>query len=910
MLVGREPEQRRIATLVAGARVRQSGVLMIRGEAGIGKTALLDDTAGRAGEMQVLRASGSEFETGIGFSGLHQLLLPAIGMIEHLPEQLSAALEVALMLRSGPVPERFAVGVAALSLLSRCAEDAPLLLIVDDAHLLDPASAETISFIARRLVADPIALVMSSRPEPDAVLNSAGLPTLELGGLDAADAAELVAAQAEPPGPEGSAALYEVTAGNPLALLELSRSPDFVGRLSPESPIPVPDTVAQAFGGRVSTLTQPAQRALLVATVADGDLVVTARAATELDCAVHDLTEAETIGLLRLDGDRAYFRHPLVRPAIYATATPALRRGVHRAVAESLPESSADLRAWHLGRSCVGPDDGVADSLVAVADRARARGAHGAAATALRRAAELTAQHSQRAQRLLRAGGAAWLAGQAAQADSLLEMATALATEPAVLAEIDDIRGNLALRTGSLDEGCRLLLRAADRSEASDPDAAAMRLSDVISGCFYQSDVAGALAAAARLEDLVDRCQSDAARIRGQMGIGIAKVLAGSAGVQWIRRAVDALVADPDLPTDPWRPHWEVIGTLFLRESGVGRGLMERAVNDGRVRMALGGLPTLLFHMARDDATTDRWSAGVVGYDESISLARETGQTTDLATSLAGSAWLHARMGRVEQCQAYADEALALADGHGITLAKLWALFALGDSHLAQGDAGTALHWFTRLQTTLRDIDFLDVDLAPGPELTEAQLRGGDDAAAAATAADYLSRATEKGQPWALARAHRAVALTCPDPAERTHLFEKALALHDGSPDLFEEAKTLLAFGSSLRRNRSRVAARTQLRLALDAFERLGARPWAEAAATELDATGEKVRRGSEGYLAVLTAQEIRIAHMLSEGRTTKETAAALFLSPKTVEYHLRHVYQKLHINSRADLRTAMIPEA
>jgi DNA-binding CsgD family transcriptional regulator len=913
MLVGRESERLRIATLVAGARVRQSGVLVVRGEAGIGKTALLDDAATAAGEMRILRASGSEFETGLGFSGLHQLLLPALGLIEHLPPQLGDALAVALTLRGGPVPERFAVGVAALSLLSRYAEDGPLLLLIDDAHLLDPATAETLRFVARRLVADPIAMVISLRPESDAILHTAGLPTLELAGLDVDAATALIAQRTrEPVGPQNAAALYQATAGNPLALLELSADVDpvsQVGQLPPEMPVPVPDVIARAFGGRVSALTESAQRVLLIAAVADGDLVATARAAAELDCAVGDLAEAEALGLLRLSGDRAAFRHPLVRPAIYATAAPALRRDAHRAVAAALPESSADLCTWHLSQACVGPDDDVADALVVVADRARARGAHGVAATALGRAADLTSDHRQRAHRMLGAGASAWLSGQAGQADALLEKATALAVEPAVLAEIDDIRGNLALRTGSIDEGRRLLLQAADLSENADPDSAAMRLADVISGCFYQCDTASALTAAARLERLIDKCHTDAARIRGQMGIGIARVLAGEAGVQWIRRAVDALGADPDLPVDPWRPHWEVVGTLFLRESGVGRGLMERAVRDDRARMALGGLPTLLFHMARDDATTDRWRSGVTGYDESISLARETGQTTDLAASLAGAAWLQARMGLVEQAQANAEEALALAERHGITLAKLWALFARGDLHLAQGDAAAATHWFARLQTTLGDIEFRDVDLAPGPELAEAQLRGGDTQAAATTAREYMVRATDKGQPWALARAHRAVALSCPDPAERTRLFERALELHGGSLDLFEEAKTRLAYGSALRRGRSRVAARPQLRLALDAFERLGARPWADVAATEFDATGEKVRRGGEGYLGVLTSQEIRIARMLSDGRTTKETAAVLFLSPKTVEYHLRHVYQKLHVGSRDELRVAMTAE-
>jgi len=220
MLVGREPEQQRIATLVAGARVRQSGVLVIAGEAGIGKTALLEDTARKADEMQVLRASGSEFEAGLGFSGLHQLLLPTLGLLDHLPAQLRDALEIALTLRSGPAPERFAVGVAALSLLSRCAEDRPLLLLIDDAHLLDPATAETLRFVARRLVADPIALLAFLRPEPDAILYATGLPTLELTGLGIDAATTLIAHEAGgASSPDSAAALHRATAGNPLAII-------------------------------------------------------------------------------------------------------------------------------------------------------------------------------------------------------------------------------------------------------------------------------------------------------------------------------------------------------------------------------------------------------------------------------------------------------------------------------------------------------------------------------------------------------------------------------------------------------------------------------------------------------------------------------------------------------------------
>src|SRR5271166_4788572 len=343
MLVGREPEQQRLAALLAAARLHQSGVLVLSGEAGIGKTALLDDTAARAGEMRVLRVSGSEQESGLGFAGLQQLLSPALLLLERIPEPQRDALAVALMLRDGPAPERFAVCVGALSLVSRFAEEGPLLVLVDDAHLLDLPSAEAILFIARRLVADPIALLMSLRPEPDALLHDPGLPTLVLSGLDTDAAGALLATAAGgSPGAEMTARLHQATAGNPLALIELARDADRLGHVAPELPMPVPETIARAFARRVSTLPMAAQRALLLTAVADGDLTVTAVAAAALECGVESLADAEGVGLLRLQTGRAEFRHPLVRSAVYAVAAPEQRRAAHRAVAAALPESATD----------------------------------------------------------------------------------------------------------------------------------------------------------------------------------------------------------------------------------------------------------------------------------------------------------------------------------------------------------------------------------------------------------------------------------------------------------------------------------------------------------------------------------------------------------------------------------------
>src|SRR5271166_505555 len=877
MLVGRDAERHRIATLMAGARVRQSGVLVVRGEAGIGKTALLDDAEANAGGMAVLRAVGSEHESGLSFSGLHQLLLGVLDLAEYLPGPQRDALDVALLRKRGHAPERFAVGAAALSLLSRCAEDRPLLVLVDDAHLLDQPSAETLLFVVRRLVADPIAVLIALRPEREALLNNAALPALDLRGLEPGPAAALIRRAIErAPNAQSVARLHHATAGNPLGLLELSADVDRIAGMHPDLPVPVPDAVAGAFTRRISALGEKAQRALLIAAVAGGDLAVTAHAAAFLGGEVSGLADAEAVGLVELRAGRAVFRHPLVRSAIYAAAEPALRREAHRAVAAALPRTSVERRAWHLSEACVGPDDKAADLLRSAAGEAGARAAYGVAAAAMERSSALTSAAPLRGERLLRAGEYAWLAGQTRRADDLLR----------------DAR--------------ELLRRSAERTRPFDPDATVLRLADVVLACFYLCDTSAGRAAADDLEGLIPGCRTATAVVRGHLAIGIARVLAGEAGMAWIRTGVQRLTAEPGLLDDARRPDWAVLATLFLREAAAGRDLIERVVTEQRTRTALGTLPNLLFYTSRDAATTDRWASAADGYDESITLARETGQSTDLASSLAGLAWLQARMGRSEECRTHADEALALAARHDIVLARVWAQFALGDLSSALGDTDEAMRRYHELQATLADAGFLDVDMSPGPEIAELQLRKGDRAAAAETTGEYLHRARDKAQPWALARGYRAAALATEDPGERTALFERALEKHADTLDLFEEARTRLAFGATLRRGRTRVAARPQLRAALEAFERLGARPWSDLAASELNATGEHVSRGGQGYLGQLTAQEIRIARMLASGRTTKETAAALFLSPKTVEYHLRHVYQKLGIRTRDELSAAV----
>jgi DNA-binding CsgD family transcriptional regulator/tetratricopeptide (TPR) repeat protein len=536
-----------------------------------------------------------------------------------------------------------------------------------------------------------------------------------------------------------------------------------------------------------------------------------------------------------------------------------------------------------------------------VAARARARSAYAVSATAYERAARLTPDDEVRAVRLVAAGETAWLAGRAGRAAALVTEALALGPPPAVRVRAQDVRASIASRRGSPAEARDILMAtAADVSETL-PDQAIILLADAVHVCFFLGDAASGLRAAQQVQPLLDRAGTERAQILGTMAVGVANVLAGRDGIEQIRRATQQLAASGALAGDPLRWAWMCIGPLFLRESGAGRQLVQRVVDDLREHSAAGALPYVLFLVARDDATTDRWADAETEYDEGIRLARETGATTELAVSLAGLAWLQARRGRELDCRRHAAEAIAISAANGIHIARVWALFALGDLELGLGRPQAALVHWQELDALLAQIGVLDADLDPAPEWVETLLRLGQDEPARLLAERYRQAAEEKGQPWAIARAGRALGLCGPDD-EIDRRFGAALHAHEQTLDAYEQARTQLAYGSRLRRARRRVDARAPLRAALATFDRLGAASWADTAAAELKATGESVHARAGGLVVDLTPQEQQIATMLAAGSTTRQAAAALFLSPKTVEYHLRHVYTKLGIGSRAEL--------
>ncbi|HEY3759246.1 MAG TPA: AAA family ATPase [Solirubrobacteraceae bacterium] len=902
MLLGRNDERLALDRLLAQAREGRSGVLALVGEPGIGKTVLLEHAAESAHGMRILRARGIESEAVIPFAGLAELLRPTLSALDRIPTPQATALAGALALGPASALDRFAIGAATLSLLSASAEERPLALLVDDAHWLDRSSAETLLFAARRLLADPIALVITVREGEPSLLDGADLRTLHVPGLDRAEAAQLISLSDLPE--EMIERLYRASGGNPLALLELAPEAAQLATQPNTTPVPISTSIATAFLRRFGRLPEPTRRALVLVAASDTCApAVLVRAADSIGVSIDDLAAAERAGLVTVGTTEIEFAHPLARAAMYADASAPERREAHAALASALPDRDVDQRAWHLAAASVGPNDQASDALEQAGSRARERSAYAVAAAAFERGAGLTSREEVKDRLLYAAAEAAWLAGDAQRTLALLDAAQLRALAPAVAARIDHLRGQVVMRRGPVMVGYRLIVDAAERIAESDPELAVVMLAQAVHGCLYTGDAQAMIAAADRALALASSLGSRRATFFATMARGMALMVDGQGehGAASARQAVTILEASEELREDSGTLGWAAFGPLLLRETQAGRGLLERAFERVRAQAALGALPNLLQLLARDQATTDQWRAAQTSYEEAIGLARETGQRVELAASLAGLAWLQARQGREVACREHAEESIELCEELGVGMYRIWAIQALGDLELGLGRPTAALEHYRLQEQALSSCGIADVDLSPAPEQLEALLRLGRDAEAVAVARDFILQATAKGQPWALARAARCRGLLA-DADDLQACFEEALRLHDRTPDAFEMARTRLAYGARLRRVRKRVQARGELYAAIEIFERLGARSWAEQASVELAATGAQARRRDVSTLDELTPQELQIARLLAAGKTTREAAAAIFVSPKTVEYHLRHVYDKLGIRSREEL--------
>lgn len=907
MLVGRTSECAFIDATLTAARAGESRSVVIRGDAGVGKTTLLRYAADRAAGSLVLAARGVESESELPFSGLSDLLHPLIGRLSELPGPQAAALAGALSIGPPVAGDRFAVCAATLSLLSAAAGEGTVLVLLDDVQWMDGSSVEAFTFTARRLRAEGIAMLFALRDSDGVPAHLRGMPDFPLSGLAERDAAALLTAHASGPVAPGVAArIAAATGGNPLALVELPRvltGGQLAGEEPIKDPLPVGRTVEQVFLDRVNRLPTEVGRALVVAAAADTSaLADVVTALTALGGTLVDLEAAETAGLISLDEGRISFEHPLVRSAVYHGASAAARRAAHRALADAVP-AATQRRPWHLAAAASGPDERIAASLVTAAEVAVTRRSYTTACTALEQAARLTAAPEPRARRLLDAADAAQTAGRIDKAIILLDRALGTSADPTLRAAIQHLRGRILTWRGAPTLARELLVQEAAAIEAIAPERAAAMLSGATLPCIVVGDPVAARAAAERAVRLGRRVGSPELASAATLLLILALVVRGRTRLaERLLNGCDGAVDRMDILATEQPVLITALCHMGLERFDEARELAVRAVGAARAASAIGLLPFQLSWLSQIDFRTGNWAAAYAGADDALRLAEETGWLTEIPNALIALAQVEAGQGREEDCRAHVGAALGLAEGVGAVAVELRALSVLGALEVALGRPAAALVPLRRAvrmaeERSLREISATDAVA----DLVEAHMRLGHESEAAAALRVLDGLARETGLPSVRARAARCRGMLARGTAGDAH-FLAALAAHDEVTMPFERARTELCYGEALRRNRQRAAAARWLRAAITVFERLGAEPWVRRAAAELRACGEQARRRDQPASRQLTPQELQVALEVAKGATNQATATALFLSTKTVEFHLGNVYRKLGIRSRARL--------
>ena len=904
MLYGRDLERSRIAELLERARASVSGVLVISGEPGVGKSALLKDAREQAGDMLVLSGAGVESETHLPFAALHQIVRPVLGQLDRLPAPQASALRGGLGLEGGGGNDRFLVSLAALSLLAEAAESRPLLCLVDDAHWLDDASADALVFVARRLAAEGIVMLFAARDGEARRFDAPGLPELRLGGLDPEAARTLIERDtATVVSPEIRDRFIAETGGNPLALLELPSALNEAQLSGAEpvlAPIPVGARVERAFLARVRRLPEQTQTLLLVAAAEDsGELATVLRAAARLGAPAEALDSAEQAGLATARGARLELRHPLVRSAVYQAAPLSKRQAAHHALAEVLAaEGDADRKAWHRAVASVEPDPEVVEELEQAAQRARRRSGFAAASLAFERAAALSADDDLRARRLTLAAENAWLAGRVERAHVLLEGARPLVSDPIQRADIEANAGLIEMTRGVPAEASRLLLRAARDVGPIDADRALQLLNGASLAAAYAGDDDAMLGIASVARSLaVD--EDPLRRMLAQLLIGIGAHTAGDFA-DAARRLRDAgelaeRLDDAKAADQPMAPLFAGRVAIFLGDDDGAYRTHQEAAARTRASGALSVLAQILTRLTVSEIWAGRLPTAEATATEGLELARQTGSHDIAAQDLALLAVVAAMRGSEDECRSLVSESRDLAAARGLGVVAAFADWAMVLLELGLGRADEALWRGREIRSTV-------VFCWSALDRIEAASRVGKRDIARAWLDPFARWAESSAAPWARAVVLHCRALLADDRSEADGLFLSALQAHARAARPFERARSELAYGEFLRRDRRRVEAREHLRTALDAFERLGATLWAERARVELRASGQTARKRDPSTRDELTAQELQIARFVSEGLANREVAAQLFLSPRTIDFHLRNIFRKLGITSRTAL--------
>jgi DNA-binding CsgD family transcriptional regulator len=893
MLLGREAEQRVVDELLQTARGGRSAVLVFRGEAGIGKTTLLDYAERSAGDMTVLRCAGIQAEHEFPFAGLHQLLRPYLGLLDRLPPPQEAALRGAFGLSFDPVQSPYLVSLGLLSLLAEVCEYASVLCLIDDAHWLDRPSQEALAFAARRLKGEPVALLMASRQRRGQRFEAAGLPELELQGMDEGSAQTLLESRLKcPAAAEIVTMLVRAAHGNPLALLELPVSLT-TGQLQGAEPIAGPlrskDAVEESFRVRVAHLPADARHVLLLAAAEEGgDLDVLERCG--LSAAAFEA--AETAGLVQVDG-AVVFRHPLVRSAVYHSATRGERRAAHQALAAAVEDPVRG--AWHRALAADRADEAIAAELEAAGAEAVARGAPATAAAAYERAAELSQQAPRKARRLLYAAQTSLAAGFSDVALTLVERARPLTADEVGAAELDLICATVSLRQSPPVHAFDLVRNAAVALADRTPDRALEMVAWMVlaasAGGWVTAGISDAREVLERVRGGADR-EFMCAFLDGAIALrdGDAALAAERFGA--------ASEIEAGIALSPMMTTLAGLAGMWLADYPPARDRFARLVAQRRAAGSLPDLVLALFFLAASEMCTGRVQAGFDASAEGLEIVRQLGSANDETNYLALHAWITALLGKEEECRYCA----ALARRHGLAAGLGWAVseayHALAELELELGNAAGAIEHYEQMDTG----PFSPEAMLATPGVIDAALRLGEPERAALALDRFAAWAPVSRTPLVDGMLARCRAVMTEDAAQADDLFARALGHHDHRVPPYERARTQLAYGERLRRDRRITEARIQLGSAFDTFEGISAPLWAERARGELRATGETARKRDLSSLKTLTPQERRVARLVAAGASNKDAAAQLFLSRRTVEYHLGKVFSKLGVASRVEL--------
>jgi DNA-binding CsgD family transcriptional regulator len=924
-LEGREPALSLLVDALAGARTGRSTALVLRGGPGSGRTAILETLRARAAGFRVLSTGGVAAESGLPGAGLHRLLLPVAGSVTPLaaglPRDQAAALERlvgAAPQAAGASPdEPFVIGSAVLAVLSALATRQPVLCLADDADQLDATSRDALAFAARRAWDRPLVTLLAvdgSQPGPG---DLPGLPLLDLPPLDRAAASRLVtsrlaaAARDDEPPEDVVAALVDLGHGNPLALVELA------GELTPgqaQGLEPLPDglgassTLRRRYAERLRWLSAPARRLVIaVAATPELDVDTVLRIGADPSVGPEALDEVEASGLVDVDRRRVRVSDPLARACLYAGARLGERTAAHRLLAAVLDhERHAVERTWHRAAAVAGPSDELADELrdaAAVAERA---GDHATASRALQRSAALTATPGAAGERLVAAARAAWVTGDGPRARTLLRQARPLASTAQLRGLVDLLQGEIEVRSGTAEDAYDALARvAAGFAGPGRPQAVTALIKEI-----ELSELAGDhpwfLAMANRIGPLRGPDENPVAQLLFDHFAGLSAAYRSDhrSAAGPLRRVVELGPAT----RDPAALVLAINAALFLGEIAAGRRLAEQAVAEARAHDPT-ALPFVLAWLAFTEVRAERYGAAATHAQEGVRLSRHRGQDNSAASNLSILALLAGMRGDRDDVLSRARAAAKEAEARGLArpaAITTWAATRLALAEDRPDDAGPTVRG---LVAAGRRGMHLPIQVVATPDLVEAAAHHGQRVWAAEALAVYETWAEGTGYPDGKALAARGHALLASDDDEAGEWYRDAVALHACGENAFERARTLLLQGRGLRRRRRPGAAREPLHEALETFDRLGAVPWADRARSELRAAGGAVPAGAksdqppgESVIAELTPQQAQIARLVSGGATNREIAAQLFLSPRTVDHHLRNIFTRLGVRSRVEL--------